>query len=114
MNANSKNQDDGHFFGMRKITYWGKYGVKRFPYHGKRKYTPLLSQALDGGMMISNDVFGLTIRQFERVYKDCLKRRKRKEQWIINLRYPEKSSNEYLEYLQNCTDSYTGNHYYDV
>ncbi|CAC5423029.1 unnamed protein product [Mytilus coruscus] len=58
-------------------------------------------------MMISNDVFGLTIRQFERVYKACLERRKRKEQWIINLRYPDKSSNEYLEYLENCNNSHT-------
>ncbi|XP_071126730.1 uncharacterized protein [Mytilus edulis] len=110
MNANSTNQDicdDGNLFGMRKITYWEIYGVKRFPYRGKRKFTPLLSQSLDGGMVISNDVFGLTIRQFERVYKACLERRKRKEQWIINLRYPDKSSNEYLEYLQNCTDSNT-------
>ncbi|CAC5423023.1 unnamed protein product [Mytilus coruscus] len=110
MNANSTYQDiydDGNLFGMRKITYWEIYGVKRFPYRGKRKYTPLLSQSLDGGMVISNDVFGLTISQFERVYTACLERRKRKEQWIINLRYPDKSSNEYLEYLQNCTDSDT-------
>ncbi|XP_063406778.1 uncharacterized protein LOC134690697 [Mytilus trossulus] len=54
--------------------------------------------------MISNDVFGLTISQFERVYKGCLERRKTKEQWILNLRYPDKSSKEYLEYLENCTD----------
>ncbi|CAC5406621.1 unnamed protein product [Mytilus coruscus] len=56
-------------------------------------------------MMITNDVIGLKIRQFERMYKACLERRKSREQWILNLRYPDKSSNEYLEYLQNCTDS---------
>ncbi|CAC5377588.1 unnamed protein product [Mytilus coruscus] len=89
---------------MRKITYWEIYGVTRFPYRGRRKFTPLLYQSFDGGMIISNDVFGLTIRQFERMYKECLDRRKTKEQWILNLRYPDKSSNEYLEYLQNCTD----------
>ncbi|CAC5356542.1 unnamed protein product [Mytilus coruscus] len=107
MNTNHSNQeiDDGdNIYGMRKITFLEKYGVKRFPYRGRRKYTPLVYQSVDGGMMISNDVFGLTIRQFERLFKDCLERRKTKEQWILNLRYPDKSSNEYLEYLQNCTD----------
>ncbi|CAC5377641.1 unnamed protein product [Mytilus coruscus] len=60
------------------------------------------SKSYDGGIVISNDVFGLTIRQFERIYKVCLERRKTHEQWILNLRYPVKSSNEYLEYLQDC------------
>ncbi|XP_052080285.1 uncharacterized protein LOC127718330 [Mytilus californianus] len=107
MNGNSRNQDnsdDGNRFVMKKTTYWEINGVKRFPYRGRRKYTPLLHQSLDGGMIIWNDVFGLTIRQFERVYKACLERRKTKEQWILNLRYPDKSSNAYLEYLENCTD----------
>ncbi|CAC5377587.1 unnamed protein product [Mytilus coruscus] len=110
MNGNSTNQnnsDDGNIFGMRKIPYLEIYGVKRFPYRGRRKYTPLLYQSFDGGMIISNDVFGLTIRQFERLYKACLERRKTKEQWILNLRYPDKSSNNYLEYLQNCIDNNT-------
>ncbi|VDI31648.1 Hypothetical predicted protein [Mytilus galloprovincialis] len=55
-------------------------------------------------MVITNDVFGLTISQFERMYKACLERRKIHEQYILNLRYPDKSSKEYLEYLENCTD----------
>ncbi|XP_071177236.1 uncharacterized protein [Mytilus edulis] len=95
---------------MRKITYWDIYGVKRFPYRGSRKYTPLLYQSLDmleGGMIISNDVFGLTISQFERMFKACLDRRKIHEQYITNIRYPDKSSNEYIEYLENCTDCNT-------
>ncbi|XP_063405755.1 scavenger receptor cysteine-rich type 1 protein M130-like [Mytilus trossulus] len=114
MNGNPTNlakDENGNSFSMRKITFWELYGVKRFPYRGKRKYTPLLSQSFDGGMIISNDVFGLTIRQFERMYKACLERRKTHEQWIINLRYPDKSSNEYLEYLENCTDCHKGNNY---
>ncbi|CAC5366524.1 unnamed protein product [Mytilus coruscus] len=41
------------------------------------------------------------------MYKECLDRRKTQEQWILNLRYPDKSSNDYLEYLQNCTDCNT-------
>ncbi|XP_071154877.1 uncharacterized protein [Mytilus edulis] len=99
-----KNEDDKNMYGMSKITYLEKYGVKRFPYRGRRKYKPLIYQSEDGGMVISNDVFGLTIQQFERMYKDCLDRRKTHKQWILNLRYPDKSSNEYLEYLQNCID----------
>ncbi|CAC5387855.1 unnamed protein product [Mytilus coruscus] len=64
----------------------------------------LVYQSDDGGIIISNDVFGLTIRQFERMFKDCLNRRKTHINWIMNLRYPDKASNEYLEYLHNCTD----------
>ncbi|CAC5408977.1 Sodium- and chloride-dependent neutral and basic amino acid transporter B(0+),Sodium- and chloride-dependent taurine transporter,Sodium-dependent noradrenaline transporter,Sodium-dependent proline transporter,Sodium-and chloride-dependent glycine transporter 1,Creatine transporter,Sodium- and chloride-dependent GABA transporter 3,Sodium- and chloride-dependent betaine transporter,Sodium- and chloride-dependent GABA transporter 2,Sodium-dependent dopamine transporter,Sodium- and chloride-dependent GABA tran len=80
MNGNSRHQDDDYedrnLFGMRKITYWEKYGVKRFPYRGRRTFTSLLYQSLDGGMIISNDVYGLTISQFEQMYKACLERRK--------------------------------------
>ncbi|CAG2242563.1 unnamed protein product [Mytilus edulis] len=101
---NQENDEDENVYGMRKNTLLEKYGVKRFPYRGRRKYTPLVYQYSDGGMTISNDVFGLTIRQFERMFKKCLDRRKTKEQWILNLRYPDKSSNEYLEYLDKCTD----------
>ncbi|XP_063408181.1 uncharacterized protein LOC134691544 [Mytilus trossulus] len=97
-------QANDDMIGIRKLTYWKTYGVKRFPYRGKRKYTPLVYQADNGGIVISNDIFGLTIRQFERMYKDCLDRRKTHENWIMNLRYPDKTSNEYLEYLDQCTD----------
>ncbi|VDI54292.1 Hypothetical predicted protein [Mytilus galloprovincialis] len=102
--SNQDNDDQEHIHGIRKITYWEKYGVKRFSYRGKRKYTPLVYQPDEGGIIISNDVFGLTIRQFERMHKDCLCRRKTHENWIMNLRYPDKALNEYLEYLENCTD----------
>ncbi|CAG2253280.1 unnamed protein product [Mytilus edulis] len=105
---NKDNNDDGNLFGMRKISFWEIYGVKRFPYRGRRRFTPLIYQSFDGGMKISNDVFGLTIRQFERMYKACLERRTTQQQWILNLRYPDKSSNEYLDYLQNCTDCNKG------
>ncbi|VDI62176.1 Hypothetical predicted protein [Mytilus galloprovincialis] len=101
---NQKNHEDVNSYGIKKNTYWEIYGVKSFRYRGKRKYTPLLYPSFDGGMKISNDVFGLTISQFERMYKACLERMKTKEQWILNLRYPDKSSTEYLEYLENCTD----------
>ncbi|CAC5371470.1 unnamed protein product [Mytilus coruscus] len=107
MDTNCRNQEnDDHYnmYGIRKTLYWDKFGVKRFLYLGKRRYTPLIYQNFDGGFTLSNDVFGLTIRQFEEMYKDCLDRRIKQEQWILNLRYPDKSSNEYLEYLNMCTD----------
>lgn len=107
MNRNPKNDEHDikqNVYGLRKITYWERYGVKRFPYPGRRKSTPLVYQSEDGGITFSNDVFGLTIKQFERVYKGCLDRRKTREQYILNLRYPDKTSEEYLEYLQDSAD----------
>ncbi|VDI79280.1 Hypothetical predicted protein [Mytilus galloprovincialis] len=101
MEINPRNEDK-NMHGMRKIMFLQKYGVKSFPYSGRRRNTPSISQSLDGGIVISNDVFGLTIKQFEQTYIKCLNRRKTQEQWILNLRYPNKSSNEYLEYLQDC------------
>ena len=96
-------------YGMRKNMHLQKYGVKTFPYCRRRRYIPSINQSLAGGIVMSNDVFGLTIGQFERMYKDCLERRKSREKWIINLRYPDKFSNEYLEYLQNCIYYNKGN-----
>ncbi|CAG2231047.1 unnamed protein product [Mytilus edulis] len=96
-----KDKKDNDQNDLRKITYWEKYGVKRFPYRGRRRYSPCVYQSEDGGIVISNDVFGLTIRQFERMFQACLDRRKAQEQYILNLRYPDKSANEYLEYLDN-------------
>ncbi|VDI46759.1 Hypothetical predicted protein [Mytilus galloprovincialis] len=117
MNRNSRNdkKDDAqNVRGLRKITYLEKYGVKHFPYRGRRRYTPSVERSEDGGIFISNDVFGLTIRQFERMYKACLDRRKSQEQYILNLRYPDKTSDEYMEYLEiskYCQDylSWTAN-----
>ncbi|VDH97267.1 Hypothetical predicted protein [Mytilus galloprovincialis] len=101
---NKESYDDECLFGMKKTTYLEKYALKRFPYPGTRRFTPLIYQSLDGGAVISNDIFGLAISQFEREFRACLERRRTQEQWILNLRYPDKSSNEYLEYLQDCTD----------
>ncbi|VDI20825.1 Hypothetical predicted protein [Mytilus galloprovincialis] len=106
MNRNSRNDgkdDEQYVHGLRKITYWGKYGVRCFPYRGSRRYSPCVYKSDDGGIIISNDVFGLTIRQFERRYKACLDRRKAHEQYILNQRYSDKTLDDYhLEYLENC------------
>ncbi|XP_071144203.1 uncharacterized protein [Mytilus edulis] len=101
----NKGKDKEHnLYGLRKVSFWEKYGVQRFPYRGRRRYSPFAYQSEDGGIIISNDVFGLTIRQFDRIYKACLDRRKTREQYILHIRYPEKTSDEYLEYLQDSTD----------
>lgn len=81
-----------------------KYSAIRFPYQGRRRYTPLMYQSEDGGIIISNDVFGLTIKQFERRFKACLERRNTHKQYILNLRYPDKTSDQYMEYLQNSNE----------
>lgn len=86
--------------GIKKKTYWEIYGMKCFPYKGKRKYSPCINQMFDGGIVLKNDVFGLSIRQFEREFKNCLERRRKNEQTIINIRFPVKTSNEYIEYLE--------------
>ncbi|VDI71241.1 Hypothetical predicted protein [Mytilus galloprovincialis] len=109
MNCNSRNKEeqyqDHKAYGLRKISFWEKYGVKSFPYRGRRRYSPFSYQSVDRGIVISNDVFGLTIRQFDRMYKACLDRRKTHDQYIINLRYSDKTSDEYMEYLQDNTDN---------
>lgn len=107
LNSEIDNEQNKH--GLKKITYLEKYGVKCFPYPGRRRFKPLVYQSEDGGIIISNDVFGLSIRQFDRVFKACLVRRKAREQYILNLRYPYKTSDEYLEYLEKCTDCNKGN-----
>ncbi|VDI06299.1 Hypothetical predicted protein, partial [Mytilus galloprovincialis] len=91
---------DENMHGIEKKTYWEIYGMKCFPYKGKRKYSPCINQMFDGGIVLKNDVFGLSIRQFEREFKHCLERRRKNEQTIINIRFPVKTSNEYIEYLE--------------
>ncbi|VDI49342.1 Hypothetical predicted protein [Mytilus galloprovincialis] len=84
MDRNSRNDENDsaeNVHGLRKMKYWEKYGVKRFLYPGRRRYPPLVYQSEDGGIIISNDVFGLTIKQFEEMYKACLVRRKAHEQF---------------------------------
>lgn len=93
---NHENDDHYHIYGIWKKTYLKKYCIQHFPYRGRRRYSSSISQSFDGGITISNDVFGLTIKQFEESYRKCLEKRKTQEQWILNLRYPDKSLNAYL------------------
>lgn len=66
-----------------KYVFLGKYGVQRFPYCGRRRNTPCVYRSVDGGIIISNDLFGMTIKQFGRVYKACLNRRNTRLQYIL-------------------------------
>jgi hypothetical protein len=55
-----------------------------------------------------NDLFGLAIFQFEREYKACLERRKHNEPQILNILFPIKTGNRYLEYLESTQSQQTG------
>ena len=96
--------DDQHIHSVKKMTYWRMYGVQKFPYRGRRRYTPLIYQSFSGQIIISNDVFGLTIQQFEREFRNCLKRREENQEYITNIRFPDKTCHWYMEYLELVDD----------
>jgi hypothetical protein len=50
----------------------------------------------------------MAIFQFEREYKACLERRKQNEPQILNILFPVKTDNRYLEYLENRQSQQTG------
>ncbi|CAG2218919.1 unnamed protein product [Mytilus edulis] len=54
--------------------------------------------------MIQNDLLGLTIHQFESRFEECLERRTRNKEWLLNIRFPDKTSDGYIEYLENCQE----------
>lgn len=87
MNQNSRKDEknnDQRMYRLRKVSFWEKYGVQRFPYCGRHRNTPFVYRSVDGGIIISNDLFGMTIRQFDRSYKACLNRRKTHKQYLEN------------------------------
>lgn len=54
MNRNPKSDEHDikqNVYGLRKITYWERYGVKRFPYSGRRKSTPLVTNLKTEGLL---------------------------------------------------------------
>lgn len=69
-----------------------------------------LHNGYDDDLTIKNDIFGLTIHQFEREFRSCLQRRMKHDQSILNIRFPDKTSNEYLEYLANREFKSEGKH----
>jgi hypothetical protein len=74
---------------------------------GRRKHLSCLKQILGSSTDRHNDVFGLTIFQFEREFKACLKRRKQNEPHILNIVFPIKTDKRYLEYLKNIQSQQT-------
>ena len=55
-----------------------------------------------------NDVSSLSIFPFEPEFKACLERRKQNEPQILNILFPIKTDNRYLEYLENTHSQQTG------
>ena len=43
--------------------------------------------------------FEAKIKQFDIKFRASKEKRKTQEQWILNFTYPDKSSNEYMEYF---------------
>ena len=92
----------------KKVLFVDSYGVKSFPYRGRRSHFSSIRQIIGSSTERHNDLFGLAIFQFEREYKACLERRKHNETQILNILFPIKMGNRYLEYLENTQPQQTG------
>ena len=101
--------DDKKVYNTKKVLFVDRYGVKSFPYRGRRKHFSCLKQILGSSTDRHNDLFGMAIFQFEREFKACLERRKQNEPRILNILFPNKTDNKYLEYLENTQSHQTGN-----
>jgi len=90
------------------VLFVDSHGVKSFPYRGKRTHFSSIQQVLGSSRDRHNDLFGMAIFQFDREYKACLERRKQHEPQILNILFPIKTNNRYLEYLENTQSQQTG------
>ena len=108
MAAKNDDNDDKKVYPTKKVLFVDSHGVKIFPYRGRRKHFSCIKQILGNSTDRHNDLFGLTIFQFEREYKACLERRKQNEPQILNILFPIKTDNLYLEYLENTQSQQTG------
>ena len=88
-----KEDDDHKVYKTKKVLFVDSHGVKSFP-----------SSSTDR----PNDVSSLSIFPFEPEFKDCLERRKQNEPRILNMLFPNKTDNRYLEYLENTQSQQTG------
>jgi len=100
--------DDKKVYPTKKVLFVDSHCVKSFPYRGRRTRFSSIRQILDSSTERHNDLFGLAIFQFEREYKACLRRRKENEPHILNILFPIKTGNRYLEYLENTQYQQTG------
>jgi len=101
-------EDDKKVYKTKKVLFVDSHGVKSFPYRGRRTHFSSIRQVLGSSRDRHNDLFGMAIFQFEREYKACLERRKQNEPQILNILFPIKTNNRYLEYLENTQSQQTG------
>ena len=97
--------DDKKVYPTNKVLFVDSHGVNNLPYRGRRTHFSSIRQILGSSTERHNDLFGLAIFQFEREYKACLERRKHNEPQILNILFPIKTDNRYLEYLGKYTIS---------
>ena len=100
--------DDKKVYPTKKVLFVDSYSVKSLPYRGRRKHFASIRQILGSSTERHNDLFGIVIFQFEREYNACLERRKQNEPQILNIVFPIKTGNRYLEYLDNIQSQQTG------
>ena len=100
--------DDKKVHPTKKVLFVDSHGVKSFPYLGRPTHFSGIRQILGSRTEGHTHLFGLVIFQFEREYKACLERRKRNEPQILNILFPIKTGNIYLEYLENTQSQQTG------
>ena len=100
--------DDKKVYPTNKVLFVDSHGVKSLPYRGRRTHFSNIRQILGSRTERHNDLFGLAIFQFEREYKACLERREHNKPQIMNILFPIKTGNRYLEYLGNTQSQQTG------
>ena len=100
--------DHNKVYPTKKVLFLDSYDVKSLPYRGRRKHFSSIQQILGSRRIRHNDLFGMAIFQFEREYTACLERRKQNEPQILNILFPNKTDNRYLEYLENTQSQQTG------
>ena len=106
--AEAEDDMDKKVYNTKKVLFADSHGVKSFPYRGRRTHFSSIRQILGSNTERHNDLFGTAIFQFEREYKACLERRKHNEPQILNILFPFKTDNRYLEYLENTQSQQTG------
>jgi hypothetical protein len=104
----ARDNDDKRTYKTKKVLFADSHGIKNFPYRGRRKHFSYLEQIFGQRTDRHNDLFGLTIFQFEREFNACLDRRKQNGPQILNILFPMKTGNRYLEYLENKQSQQTG------
>ena len=100
--------DNKKVYPTKKVLFVDSHGVKNLPYMDRRKHFSSIQQIRGSSRNRQNDLFGMVILQFEREYKACLERRKQNELQILNILFPVKTDNRYLEYLENTQSQQTG------